>query len=201
MNKDNERRADEKAGRRGNRQSSRYQSSRIAFCGLTAALSIVLMISGGIIPIATYCVPMMAGVLLLPAMVEYGKKTAWTTYAAVALIVLILGIDKEAAVFYLFFGCYPLLKWEIDRIRKKTLRLLCKILVFNAALAGMYLLLGLVLNMQALVQEFMVMGPWLLILFIVVFNVCLFLFDRLMAPLVIIYVHKIRPRFRFLIRH
>lgn len=189
-----------KKNTRSRRENSRYQSSRIAFCGLMAALSVVLMLSGGLIPIATYCVPMMAGILLLPIMVEYGKKSAWTTFAAVSLVVLLLGIDKEAAAFYLFFGCYPLIKCEIDQIRNKLFRFLIKLFVFNTALLAMYALLGLVLNMDALVQEFLVMGPWLLLLFILFFNLCLFLFDRLLVPLIILYVHKIRPRLRFLKR-
>ena len=185
---------------RSSREISRYQSSRNEFCGLMAALSVVLMLSGGLIPIATYCVPMMAGILLLPIMIEHGKKSAWTTSAAVSRIVLLLGIDKEAAAFYLFFGCYPLIKCEIDRIRNKLFRFLIKLFVFNIALLAMYALLGIILNMDALVQEFLVMGPWLLLLFVLFFNLCLFLLDRLLVPLIMLYVHRIRPRLRFLKR-
>ena len=51
------------AGR--NRTSSREQSTKIAFCGLIVGVAVVLMLAGGIIPIATYCTPMLAGILLL----------------------------------------------------------------------------------------------------------------------------------------
>ena len=37
-----------------NRSRSRRQSSKIAFCGLMVALSVALMLTGGLIPIATY---------------------------------------------------------------------------------------------------------------------------------------------------
>ena len=87
-----------------NRSRSRKESSKIAFCGLMVALSVVLMLTGGLIPIATYCAPMAAGLLLLPILLEYGKKASWTAYAAVSLISLLLGADKEAAFFYLFLG-------------------------------------------------------------------------------------------------
>ncbi|MFR8976356.1 MAG: hypothetical protein ACLVJB_00345 [Christensenellales bacterium] len=46
-----------------NRSASRKQSGKIAFCGMMVALSVALMLTGGLIPIATYCAPMM-GVLL-----------------------------------------------------------------------------------------------------------------------------------------
>ena len=86
----------------GKREQSRKQSVKIAYCGMMVALSLVLMLMGGIIPIATYCVPMMSSILLLPVLVEFGRKTAWMAFSAVALIALLLGVDKEAAFFYLF---------------------------------------------------------------------------------------------------
>ena len=69
-----------------NRMTSRRQSVRIAYCGMAAALSAALMLLGGVIPAATYAVPMLCGLLLLPVMLEFDAKAAWTTYAAAALI-------------------------------------------------------------------------------------------------------------------
>lgn len=181
-----------------NRSRSRRQSSKIAFCGLMVALSVALMLSGGLIPIATYCAPMASAVLLLPILLEFGKKTALTAYAAVSLIVLMLGIDKEAAFFYVFLGYYPILKWEIDRIKNRRLRLPCKLLVFNVAILLMYLTLGLLMNMTAIVEEFTQMGTALLIAFVVTLNICLLLYDHLMLPLVYLYVNKLKLRLKFI---
>jgi len=183
-----------------NRNQSRYQSRKVAFCGLTIALSVTLMLSGGLIPIATYCAPMFAGVLLLPVLLEYGKKTAWTAFAAAALITLLMDADKEAAFFYLFLGYYPLLKWEIERIRRPRLRFLVKLIVFNASIVLMYLILGFVLNMDALLNEFSQMGAILLTVFIIVFDICMLLYDRLLLPLIYLYVNRIQPRLKFIRR-
>ena len=184
----------------GSREQSRKQSVKIAYCGMMVALSLVLMLTGGIIPIATYCVPMMSSILLLPVLLEFGRKPAWTAYAAVSLIALLVGIDKEAAFFYLFLGYYPIIKWEIEKIRHKRLKVLAKLLVFNASILLMYVLLGAVMNMDAVVEEFLTMGPVLLIVFVILLNVCLFLYDRLLLPLLYLYANRIRPKFRFLIR-
>ena len=150
-----------------NRSGSRKQSGKVAFCGMMVALSVALMLTGGLIPIATYCAPMLGGILLLPIMLEYGRKTAWTAYIATSLIVLTLGVDKEAAFFYLFLGYYPIIKWNIEKIGKKPLRLALKLVVFNAAIFLMYAILGFVLHMDAVVAEFTEMGTWLLFLFAV----------------------------------
>ena len=181
-----------------NRSRSRKESSKIAFCGLMVALSVALMLTGGLIPVATYCAPMAGGILLLPILLEYGKKPAWTAYIAVSLITLLLGVDKEAAFFYLFLGYYPLLKWEIERIKSKKLRFVCKLLVFNIAVVAMYLVLGFLLNMQAVVQEFTQMGAVLLFVFLLMLNACLLLYDRLLLPMIYLYAGKIKHRLRFL---
>ncbi len=183
-----------------NRSRSRQQSGKMAFCGMMAALSVALMLTGGVIPIATYCVPMMSGILLLPILLEYGKKAAWTAFAAVSLITLMLGIDKEAAFFYLFLGYYPILKWDLERIRRKPVKLLLKLAIFNISILLMYLFLGFVLNMDALVQEFTQMGAALLVVFIFLLNLCMLLYDRLLVPMVYLYVNKLRPRLKFLRR-
>lgn len=181
-----------------NRAQSRYQSSKIAFCGLMVALSVTLMLSGGLIPIATYCAPMFGGVLLLPILLEYGKKAAWTAFCAVAALTLLMGADKEAAFFYLFLGYYPLIKWDLERIKRPRIRFVCKLLIFNAAILSMYIVLGFLLNMHALIEEFTQMGAVLLAVFIIVFDICMLLYDRLLLPLLFLYVNRIQPRLKFL---
>ena len=181
------------------RQESRKQSRRIALSGIVAALSVLLMLGGGLIPIATYAAPMMAALLLLPIVFEFGKKTAFTCYAAVALVSLMLTPDKEAAVFYTFIGYYPIVKWDLDRIRPKPLRLLVKFLVFNLSLGLMYALLCFVLHLDALTAEFSAMGRWMLLIFWAGLILSLFLYDRLLLPLSLLYWNRVRPRLRFLL--
>ncbi len=179
-----------------NRESSRQQSAKAAFCGLMVALSIVIMLAGGIIPIATYAAPMISAVLLLPILFEYGRKIAFTAYAAVSLISLFLGLDKEAAFFYLFIGYYPIVKFQLDRIPNRFIRIALKLLIFNGSYVLMYSFLGFILHMDAVVAEFGEMGTAMFIFFAILLNVCMFLYDRLLYPLSMIYFNRIRPRLR-----
>lgn len=64
----------------------------------------------------------------------------------------------------------------------------------------MYAVLGFLLHMDAVVAEFTDMGALLLIAFAVMLNLCMLLYDKLLVPLMVIYVHRLRPKLRFL-RH
>ena len=180
------------------RRESRKQSVRIAVSGILTALSVLLMLGGGLIPIATYAAPMAAALLLLPVVFEFGRATAVTCYAAVSLVSLMLTTDKEAALFYIFIGYYPVLKWDLDRIRTRPVRVLAKFLVFNLSLGLMYALLCFVLHLDALTAEFAAMGPWLLAAFWAGLVLCMFLYDRLLLPMSLLYWNRVRPRLRFL---
>ena len=181
-----------------NRKSARQQSMMIAFCGMAAGLSVVIMLLGGVIPIATYAVPMLCGLLLLPILLEFGKTVAWATFFTVAALALLLGFDKEAAFFYLFIGYYPIVKWPMDKIRPKGLQWFLKVLLFTGAMVIMYALLSLLFPLGEYLKEFQEMGVWLTVGFVVLYDVCMLLYDRLLMGCVMIYANKIKPKMTFL---
>ena len=176
-------------------------SIRIAYCGMAAALCAVIMLLGGVIPVATYAVPMLCGLVLLPLLMEFGEKAAVATYAAVALLALLLGFDKEAAFFYVFLGYYPIVKWKMDRLPGKPMRMLAKLLFFSLSLGLMYGLLALLFPSLAAFAEFREMGVLLLILFALMMLLALMLYDRLLLPASLLYLNRIRPKLRFLKRN
>ena len=182
------------------RKSARRQSVTVAFCGMAAALSVVIMLIGGVIPVATYAVPMLCGSLLLPILIELRKSAAWATFFSVAFLSLILGFDKEAAFFCLFIGYYPIVKWPLDKIRPKWKRALCKGLLFTVAIGIMYALLYLLFPMEAMIQEFREMGIVLSVGFVIAYVGCMFLYDFLLVRLLPLYANRIRPKLKFLSR-
>ena len=180
------------------RNNAHFQSMMMAYCGMTAALSAALLVTGTLIPVMTYAAPLMCGLLLLPVLMEFGKKAAWLTWGASALIVVMLGTDKEAAFFYLFLGYYPILKWEIEKLRSKPLKLLIKAGIFSAALALIYWILMVLLHMEAVAAEFAEMGRVLTIAFFICMVMLLLFYDRLLFPMCIVYTNRIKPHLRFL---
>ncbi len=182
------------------RRNAGKQSRTIAFCGMAAALSIVIMLLGGVIPAATYAVPMLCGMLLLPILIEFGKSAAWSTFFSVAAIALLLDFDKEAAFYYLFMGYYPIIKWPLDRVKPKAKRLLLKTLLFAGALSIMYGILLLLFPMEAMMQEWKEMGTLMIILFGFAYIGCMFLYDSLLIRLLPFYANRVRPKLSFLIK-
>ena len=184
-----------------NRAMGRRKSTLTAFCGMTAALSVVLMLSGGLIPIATYIAPLLASALLLPVYMEFSRRAAWGTWLVTALTALLLGMDKEAAFLYLFVGWWPAAKAPLEaRVRGKIPRLALKTLLFAACVGLMYSLLIFLLHMEAIAADFGEMGRWMTVLFFAALVVCLLLFDRLLTPLGVIWQRRLRPKLRFLRR-
>lgn len=169
------------------------KSRRMALCGMMAALAVVVMLLGGVIPLATFSCPMVASLMLLPILAESGRRWTLMTYAAVAALGLMLCPDKEAALLFAFLGYYPAAKPALDGIRKKPLRIAAKLGVFNLAAGAMLLTVAFVLNMQAIVAEYAAMGVVGGILFALLANVSMLMYDRMLVAMYIIYIRKLSP--------
>lgn len=118
---------------------------RIAFCGMSAALCVVLLVLGGWSGVGIYAAPMLAGMCLWPVGREYGVKYHLTMWAAAGLLSMFLIPDLEESLMFLgFFGWYPALRPALARL-PKGVRLAVKFAVFNAAVVGLEALLLLVL--------------------------------------------------------
>ena len=165
---------------------------KLALSGVLCALGVVVMLFGGVIPIAVYCCPALATRLLVPIACECGTKYGLTAYAAVAVLSVLLVADKETAAVFVFLGYYPVVKKFFDRIRPKVLRIILKLLLFNVSAVVLYALLIFVFNMTALVEEFRTTGTLLLIATLVLGNVAFILLDFCLARLRILYFVKLR---------
>ena len=86
------------------------QSRKMALCGVMTSLAMVLLLVGGLIPMATFCAPMLAMLVLPPVLSECGEKFAWCVWASVSLLGVLLVPDREVAFFFVFFGFYPIVK-------------------------------------------------------------------------------------------
>ena len=169
------------------------KSGKIALGGLLTALGVVLMFLTGLIPIGTYALPAIAGVLLIVAVIEIGAKWAWMIYAAVAVLSLLFAADKEAALlFVLFFGYYPVLKSFLERISNKVLSWISKFAVFNVAVVACFFL---AVNFLQLPEDsFTVFGIYLPWGFLILGNAVFLIYDIALSGLVATYVEKLHHR-------
>ena len=157
--------------------SRQTNAKQVATGGVFAALAVVVMCLGGLIPVDTFVCPMVCCLIVKTVMFACGNKTAWTCYAAVAILSVLLAPDKEAAGIFVFLGYYPMVKPKLDASK---LGLLWKFLLFNSSIAFAYFLMLKLLGMGELAEEYAGMGAALIALMLVLGNVTFFLLDRLL---------------------
>ena len=154
-------------------------SRDLALCGVLCALAVAIMAMGTIIPVATYCCPLLASMTIVPVLIICGEKLSWAMFAASAILSLLLAPDKEAAAIFLALGYYPIVKPKLDR-KSKPRRIAWKLLLFNAAIIAVYGALLFVFRLDALREDFFSMGGLLALALVLGGNVIFWLDDRLL---------------------
>ena len=156
------------------------KTRRLTICSLMAAVGVVLMIFGSMLGIATYAMPMIVGLALIPLGRRYGTKYHLITFAVTALLSLTLVADVEQSLLFLaFLGWYPAARPGFQRIQPKILRLLVKLAAFNVPVVLMETVL-----IKLLVPE--ELGGWFAIVLLILGNITFLVYDFVM------------PRFEFI---
>ena len=156
------------------RNSAKY----VALGGVMAALAVVIMCLGGLIPLATFVCPMLCCLMVKLVLTLCGQRIAWAWYGAVAILCALLGPDKEAAAVFVFLGYYPIVKPKMDKL---PIKWLWKVLYFNIVTLAMYALLVYVLGMPELAAEYREMGVILTVVTLLLGNLVFVLLDFLLG--------------------
>lgn len=170
----------------------RSNTSRIALCGVIAALSVVVLFMTGIVPVATVALPAVAGCFLIAVVAETGVRYGIAVYAVVSALSVFIVPDREAALLYIvFFGYYPALYGTLSRIRNRVLCWAAKLVVFNAAMIAEGLLAVFLLSVP--MEEMLPLG-WISIpILLLLLNVIFVLYDFSMNGLIVMYIRRIHP--------
>jgi len=174
------------------------KSGPVALCGMTAALSTLLLLLT-IVPVSEIGLPALAGVLLVPTVIELNKKYALSVYAAVSLLALLVVPSWEAKLLYVaFFGYYPILKAILEGLHSRLMEWVLKFVVFNAAIIAAYWVLLTFLHLDPATFELGgVPLPWV---FLLLGNGVFLLYDIGLSRIIGAYVHGFGPRLRRLFR-
>ena len=157
--------------------TKRTPAANIALGGVLAALAVIVMSMGTLIPVATYVCPMLCALMLQLVLKICGSRIAWAWYGAVTLLSLLMAPDKEAAAVFLALGYYPIVKPKLDRRKGKWL---WKGLLFNAVILLTYWILMHLFGFDQLASEFSEMGTAMAMLMLLLGNVTFFLLDKLL---------------------
>ena len=167
---------------------------RLAFCAVTAALEVVLMMITGVVPVGTYAFPCFAGALTLAIVIEYGWKWALGVFGVAAVLSALFAADKEAVLYFIaIFGYYPILKNPIERrIKNRIVQYVMKLAVFNAAAVSSFYIATMLLSVKA--EEFTLFGIYMPLLFLIFGNVFFLLYDTALTLYVGVYVRNLRQK-------
>ena len=153
---------------------------RVAFCGVLAGLGLALMFLTALLPMATFALPALAGLLMIMIVIEMS---------------VFFVPDKQAALLYvIFFGYYPILKALIERLKNKIVQWVLKYAVFNAAIVSAYFIAIYLLSIPAdSLSLFGVSLPWV---FWIAGNVIFFIYDIAITGVVAFYIKQLHKVFR-----
>lgn len=132
------------------------------------------MLLAGLIGIGTYAGPVLAAAVLLPVRIECGTKYAWGTWLATALLCFMIVPDRELALFWVFFGWYPIILPKLEKIKPAVLKILVELCIYAALILLMYGVFMKLLGIDPELSETRIIN----IVLAVAGGACFLLFDR-----------------------
>ena len=174
---------------------ARNKTSQIALAGVMGALCLTTMFLGGILPLATFIAPALAGFFIVLVAVETGIGTGFLLYIAVAAVSILVVPEKEMSMIFVFFlGYYPLIKAYVDKLHPHFLQIGAKLAIFNLCIISMYALLLYVFPVASLQAEFGTYTSWMIPVMLLLGNFTFFVYDQAVAKCLQVYLTRFRPR-------
>lgn len=172
------------------------RSQQVALCGVVAALCTLLLFMTGMFPFSTYALPALAGLLMVTVAVETGASWAFTLYVAVSILSLLMTPDKEAMLmFIMFFGHYPITKFQLEKIKFKPLVVLLKFICFNFCIIISYIIIIYIFQIPDVLTDFGDFGKYSVYILLGLGNVLFMIYDFALSQVMRAYIYWFRHRF------
>ena len=179
-----------------NKRASECKHSKsfcVALGGVITALVLLIMFCSTLFPMLDYALPTYAGFLMVIVMAEAGTGWAFMTYAACAVLCMLMTPDYQAnLLFILFMGYYPILYVHLFKIKKKPLRVFVKLIVFNTAIIVFGLIYTYLFAGTDLFEGMEKFGMYAVPLMIFMANVFFGIYEVLLGRLIELYTRWFR---------
>ena len=173
------------------------QNVKITLCGITVALSAVFMLLS-YFPYFTYAVPAITGLLTMMLVIEINVKWAFAAYVAASVLVFIFAEPESKLMYICLFGYYPIVKALIERINKSVIEWALKLVVFNAAAIMIYAVFAGMFGVS--IEDFSTLGKYGAYIFLGLSNVTFVIYDIPVSRLSGVYMCRIHPRVKKLLK-
>lgn len=166
-----------------------------ALIAIFAALSVAILALGAVVDVLDMSAAAVCSLLVWFFMIEYGWKRALSLYivtSALALMLLFFINMFSPLLYTLFCGFYPILKYYIDRIRSKPIRLICKIGVFAVCASAIYFLTKFILSYDTFAD----LSKALSVVFVILAITAFLMLDFAMSKMIATIFPKLRNMLR-----
>ena len=117
-------------------------AARVAYPAVLGAVSLILVYIASVVPTGNWGLVAVAGVLPAAAVISVGLGAGVLCWAGVSLLSFLLLPGKFCALLYTaLFGLYPLVKSLIERLRKRGMEYLLKLVFFNVSFTLIFLIM------------------------------------------------------------
>ena len=168
----------------------RQTTKELSLAAMMCALGAVIMCLGTVIPVATYICPVLSSLALVVVREECRKSYAWSAWAVISALSLLLAPDKEAAMLFAVLGYYPIIYPALGRIKPKLLRIAVKLAICAAATAVMYAVLIKIFMLEDLMAE----GVWIFAATVILGIALFFLYDMLLPRMTLLYRYRLKRK-------
>lgn len=180
--------------REGNKPSIGYI---VSLCGIMSGLAIAIMFVLGMIPSFEYISPAAAGILVWVIREQLGVKYGLVSYLAVGILSLLLTINYEASIMFLFLlGYYPIIREYFQKIRFFILRLIVKLCLYCTGAVSAYLILINLFGMTQLMEDIGEFGEYGELILLAMGAFAFLLYDIYLALLKPYYEKLLRPKIK-----
>ena len=172
---------------------SSNKTKRLTVCAALSAIGVILLYLGSVIEVVDISMAVVASMLCIVAVVEYGKGASWLVFFVTAALGLILAPPWSGfggTLYYVaFFGFYPILKESFERMNRIT-SWICKEAVFNLCLAVTIVVLKMLFFADIKVSISMY------VILVALCEVVFILYDIALTRLITFYIYRLRNRLK-----
>ena len=155
---------------------------------MLSALGVVVLALGSIFQTLDLTTAALAAFFCIYAVIEMGGVYPWMIWGVTSFLGLLLLPQKSPAVFFLFIGCYPILKEKLERLPRYLCWLL-KLVIFHA-MAGLFLL-----TMRIFFPDQLMLSlSWMLLASYVIAVVTFVVYDYALSKVITLYLIRLRDR-------
>lgn len=166
--------------------NKRSKSAKVAYPAILGAVSLILVYIASVVPSGNWGFVAIAGLLPAAAVISVGMKAGFLCWAGVSILALLLLPGKFCALLYAaLFGLYPMVKALIERLRRRALEYVLKLVFFNAAFTLIYLM------MKATVLDSLPSALGVTWILYIVANIVFLLYDFGFSKLIVFYIARI----------